>query len=398
MDPKNQKAAPLPAKQFAFDVKTLKVPEGFPVRRYLQVNQRQIEAARDVAKTVAYNGQPSVLPFVGNIDWGNYSSDQFPLTTVNGSASEPMILETGPDDQLQLVSGSFVKRASTNNAKETEYVMALPAGDMISRLLSNPIANVTEEVVFNEHYVCRSWCEKSTEWLQHLPYIVFFKRFGDRYEIFVYQRGKGVGEERLASNYSIGVGGHVNPHDQFEYLTDEALTGLPGPYERDHGVVGALLRNIKREVDEEVTIFRNGESISLSDLPGYDDTAFANSIFSKLAAFLDYGSGQDVEKVHLGLFIGIEVPEDVEIYTKEEELIDVGFIELEELYIRRDDLHHADYKEAKPLENWSKAIVESAWITKDFHPTDNVDWRTGTLARIFGEQYDLYQSNLFMKL
>jgi len=342
----------------------------------------------------------STKALFGDIDW-KHPHDQYPVTNSDGFIV-PQILRHGTSSPVEVVTPEFLEQSKSNPAKADEFVLAVPAGNIIERLAKEARPELVKEVLFSDYYVRRSWCENNPDWVQLLPYIVFFKRVEGRLKVFVYQRGKGVGEERLAGNCSIGVGGHINPHDQFEYVQDENLADYPGPHARNYGVKHAILRNIKREVGEEVKITRGGVEISLSDLPGYDDENFEKSITRRLTAFLDYASSA-VEKVHLGLFIGIEVPEDVEICTAEAELIDVGFMDLERLHYMRELVYHEKLDWDQPLENWSMAIVESIVDTANYEPGAPANWLIGTLSRIFGtapsgEKDRPYGPNLFMRV
>jgi len=366
----------------------LNLPAGFSLIQYFHANTDLVQKmARD--NKVPYYGGESTEAYYGDIDW-NALADEYPVT-FGKQFVVPVIIDSSPEAKVEIVSEDFIKHSMSNPAKADEFVLAVPSGNIIGRLAQEPRPELTKEIIHSGYYVRRSWCEENIDWLQLLPYIVFYKRVEGGIMIFVYQRGKGVGEERLAGNYSIGVGGHINPHDQYEY----------GPDAQDHGVRGAILRNIKREVGEEVSMFRAGSEIQITDLPGYDEANFANSITNRMVAFLDYASSK-VEKVHLGLFIGIEVPADVEIHTKEPELIDVGFMDLEELHRRRHEIYNEEFGGGKPLENWSKAIVESMVNTMNFQPGDVADWRNGSLARIVRRARDdnskSYGPNLFMRV
>lgn len=372
----------------------LNLPDGFRQRGYVHTNHELI-AEKAEASRFPYRDGFSSLARPGRVNWNTFKN-VFPLTGMNGFLT-PCILRDGTDSPVETVTPEFLAAAQANPGKEDEFVLAVPAGRFIEMMLNQQFPDLTGSVLTETYFLRRNWCEENKDWVQLLPYIVFYKRVNGRLKIFVYQRGKGVGESRLAGNYSIGVGGHINPQDQFEYVQDELLGDLPGPHNRDHGTTGAIIRNIKREVGEEVIITRGGKEVSLADVTFQDEDDFSKYIFSKTVAFLDY-SASNVEKVHLGLFIGIEVGEDVEIRTKEDSLIDVGFCDMEELYEKRDGIY-TEKLGTKPLENWSMAIVESIWdsavFAKEF---ENIDWRVGTIGRIVSPHMGRGVANVFLKI
>lgn len=62
---------------------------------------------------------------------------------------------------------------------------------------------------FNQYFLPRSRAENDPAFKQLIPYQLF--RRGNHF--FVYQRGKAVGEGRLAGKLSLGIGGHINLQD-----------------------------------------------------------------------------------------------------------------------------------------------------------------------------------------
>jgi predicted NUDIX family phosphoesterase len=59
-------------------------------------------------------------------------------------------------------------------------------------------------------FIPRSQAEEDPSWKQLIPYVLIRK--GDTYLHYV--RGKGSGEKRLVAKGSIGIGGHINHHDE----------------------------------------------------------------------------------------------------------------------------------------------------------------------------------------
>jgi len=102
----------------------------------------------------------------------------------------------------------------------------------------------------------RSEVENDPTYQQIIPYVVF--RHGDRY--FLTHRLRASSERRLRKQYSLGVGGHINP--------------------RDLGAGDPILDGLKREWEEEVV---------------YD-----GKFEARLLGFLNEDSSP-VSKVHLGV-------------------------------------------------------------------------------------------------
>jgi predicted NUDIX family phosphoesterase len=76
----------------------------------------------------------------------------------------------------------------------------------------------------NTQFVRRAEAEQDPSRKQIIPYVIIRK--GNTYLHYV--RGKGSGEKRLVAMGSIGIGGHINHHDENLFLTgldfyDEAL-------------------------------------------------------------------------------------------------------------------------------------------------------------------------------
>lgn len=322
--------------------------------------------------------------------------------------------------------------------KPEEMVLAINSADFIEALLYNNDDHrpnhVEDSLYSNLSFVRRDWCEKDTRFIQLLPYIIFFKKIDGEYYLFVYQRGKGVGEERLAGGCSVGVGGHINPLDFFSIQSRMKITPYSSVQEMTgrmlvEGFWKGILNNVYREGDEEISIVDGAVRIlSLEALIGQWSNEEAVSpevwLHRRTSFFLDYASG-DVEKTHLGMFIAIELPEDFEVVTKEEELNDVGFKSLNDLYANLDNPVLPT-----PLEIWSMAIVDSLADTLDFKKARGIKgydgsfvsdskmasgghaisaedashilpayrWGIGTLAGSFDPMLRFYSMNAFLRL
>lgn len=156
--------------------------------------------------------------------------------------------------------------------------------------------------------------------LQLLPYIVF--RIGGEI-IAVYQRGKGVGESRLAGNNSIGYGGHIDFMDALTVADEKLQRELDGA-ESDEDVeavmqgsadvdeaefstvdVAATLEtSLRREIEQEVV----------------DGTTLLDSVDLKFFGLL-YDRSNDVGMLHLGIVYIADLPAGTVIAPKEAELL-----------------------------------------------------------------------------
>lgn len=114
-----------------------------------------------------------------------------------------------------------------------------------------------QSVIRESHFFkARAEVENDPSYQQIIPYVVF--RHGDRY--FLTHRLRASSERRLRKQYSLGVGGHINPGD--------LSAGDP------------ILDGLKREWDEEVV--------------------YAGRFEATLLGFLNEDSSP-VSKVHLGV-------------------------------------------------------------------------------------------------
>lgn len=162
-----------------------------------------------------------------------------------------------------------------------------------------------------------------------IPYLVLNQASPeDGMSFFVYQRGKGVGEERLLGNHSIGIGGHVNARSvQFNKAVDEV------------NVISSLLSGAVDELNQEVTV--NGMTF-VEYLEG-------GGIYNIMYCGFIRDDSNSVGQSHLGVLITIGLPHDVVVETAEPELLTVGFVPLSKLYAGD---HEFDF------ENWSSMAIE----------------------------------------
>jgi predicted NUDIX family phosphoesterase len=414
----------------------------FPTFHYGQHNPEMVVRAKkqfleqDLEKDVEFT------PFLSNVELfakDGQGDNSYPRLYRSGEYAGfldrmrrlPMLISSADIGAIWDISQKAIDYAACNPIKEDEYVMAVPAAHVLRELCTEgglSVSDLTSVIEDDSVFVRRSWCETNLDWMQVIPYLVFYKIINGRIKVWVYQRGKNSGEARIAGNYSIGVGGHVNPHDRFDAIGEEEDAIIV-----DHGAMRAIQRNILREVDEEVRLTGKlvdgfTRHLKLTDVPGlehFSDITTLNEKPINGAAFFVDQSATDVERTHLGMFVGIRVPEDFEIESKEEALVDVGFVDLEELYQTRASANFLNQDKCKPFEQWSYSIIESAYESlvlqegrdevrggpfnldeaAQIHNAEIIDastridrWKYGVLSRIFGPGLDFYNVNVVMKV
>lgn len=159
---------------------------------------------------------------------------------------------------------------------------------------------------------------------QILPYVLIKKHDGDgEVRYMVYQRGKGVGESRLAGNMSLGLGGHV---DIADCISMDGVVDIP-----------AMVRtNIIREIMEETHISSENEYEAVESM--LDN--------SRIVGFIN-DTSDHVGRDHLGVAVLLDCTKSV-VSIREAELKEIGWFTKEELV------------ESKlPFENWSKILIDS---------------------------------------
>lgn len=176
--------------------------------------------------------------------------------------------------------------------------------------------------------------EKNAGYMQLLPYITIVRKNKETgaYEVFLYQRTKLVGEEKLGGKFSIGLGGHID-------LADVVCN------EEDGLDAWSTVRtNIYRELNEELA-FYDGQGIRTDYELGCQ--------YVQHGVITEY-SDDVVGKYHVALHLSVIVPEDWTVNIREEELIEVGFVTVEQA---------STYK----LENWSVMVAD--WMAENYLPT-----------------------------
>lgn len=151
----------------------------------------------------------------------------------------------------------------------------------------------------------RSQVEEDPSFKQLIPYCVLQCGSGDQRQFFQYTRGSGQGEKRLHAKRSIGIGGHISRED---------ATGAD------------LYRSgMQRELSEEMVI----DGPYTEQLLGfiYDDTT-------------------PVGRVHLGV-VHLLTLENDSAHARESEMIDSGFVPMQDLIDHRDN-----------FETWSQLTIQ----------------------------------------
>lgn len=157
----------------------------------------------------------------------------------------------------------------------------------------------------NNLFVPRARAETDPAFKQIIPYVLLTHEG----RVLHYVRGKKVGEQRLASKGSIGIGGHLNDLDENLFSVDETSY--------DAGV--------QREVNEELVVqsgYRNEIRALLND------------------------DGTEVGKVHLGI-VHVFALDGPEVSKREAGITQMSFLTPDELRARRDH-----------LETWSQMCVD----------------------------------------
>lgn len=151
-------------------------------------------------------------------------------------------------------------------------------------------------------FLPRRDAEDDPSFKQLIPYCLF-RHAG---EVFHYQRGEGVGEDRLLGKRSVGIGGHISSDD---------TGGGEHPYQT----------GMQREIDEEIEI-RTGFQESMVGLINDDQSP--------------------VGRVHLGVVHVFDL-ESPDVSLRETELKGRGFAKPDELLAAGDE-----------FESWSRICLE----------------------------------------
>jgi predicted NUDIX family phosphoesterase len=157
----------------------------------------------------------------------------------------------------------------------------------------------------NNFFMARPAAEVDSTHKQLIPYSIF--HHAGKY--LIYTRGGKSGEKRLVSKQSIGIGGHINPHDEREDSLAETT----------------YYNSIEREIDEELNIV---------------------GTHSQRVIGLINDESNEVGQVHLGVVHLFELETD-QVTSNEDAIQDLRFVTLAELQANVEN-----------LETWSRICVE----------------------------------------
>ncbi len=173
----------------------------------------------------------------------------------------------------------------------------------------------------NVSFMPRGEAEQQPDFKQLIPYMIFRHVDSEGVErIFQYIRGKGMGESRLHSKRSIGVGGHLSLEDRAQAKTNHDL------YRE------GMLRELREEVVLETTF--EEECVGLIN----DDES-------------------EVGQVHLGI-VHLFTLTEAKLRSNEPDLIEAGFVPVTKL-LRDLDNSGGDCGEA--FETWSAIALRELW-------------------------------------
>lgn len=212
------------------------------------------------------------------------------------------------------------------------------------------------------YFAQRAQLENNPTFKQILPYFVLEKEG----KVFVYQRTNKVGEQRLAGNLSVGIGGHGDLQDIAPYYASDG----PAYEDHSHAIVDALSLSAWRELQEELE-FKHTDGRVLENSPNnliiesiIADTARKEEervafikddtlhYFPTLIGYINDNS-DDVGKHHLGVVFTVNLDDlPVSVQMKEAELTTVGFLDLNEI-------------DTEKAESWSRIVLDHLRCKRD---------------------------------
>ncbi len=148
-------------------------------------------------------------------------------------------------------------------------------------------------------FMRRGDAELDPNFKQLIPYVVFTCEHNGAELVFAYRRGKGQGEARLRSKWSVGIGGHVNE-------SDLVVGDAENPFEA----------GTKREIAEEVSLDARIASFERVGLVNDDSTV--------------------VGSVHLGVVCRVKLDEP-KLRSNEPDLLEARFRKVEDILAEIDE-------------------------------------------------------------
>ncbi|MDR1923609.1 MAG: phosphoesterase [Planctomycetaceae bacterium] len=203
-----------------------------------------------------------------------------------------------------------------------ENVLVIPV-ELFHRLgyfngFSREVARYRDELLSPDNVSFRPRSEVETDlgFKQLIPYMIFSYIDSDgQIQLFQYVRGKGMGEQRLHSKRSVGVGGHISSED----LGVACGSGVVGS-------VDFYREGMLRELREEVVV---------------------GASFRESCVGLINDDRTEVGSVHLGIVHLFELDAPL-VQSNEKDLIESGFVPVKEML-----------KDLSQFESWSSICIES---------------------------------------
>jgi predicted NUDIX family phosphoesterase len=210
--------------------------------------------------------------------------------------------------------------------KNPEFILAVINSPALEEIKLDDTLSTSSfaDLIKNDLVIAqRTMLETCLLFRQIIPYITISKMIDGVEHICVYQRTKKVGEQRLAGKHSIGFGGHMEQRNLF--ISEE---GIVNP-------IASIINTAHTEIAEELAFI---------DPTGAEYHDYEVGFISKF--LID--SSDDVAKVHLGVLMGIIVPDNYRVVVREEELKMIGFYPVAGLNANKD----------LNFENWSKLYLD----------------------------------------
>ena len=232
--------------------------------------------------------------------------------------------------------------------KRSEFTYGITK-DALAQIVPDNAATLVDSITLAEHFrhldlnligARRSFIDATEILRQFIPYTLVFKVIYEGYDgdipvvkIAVYLRNKKNGEQKLATNYSLGVGGHVESVDTAYY----ALHDKPNFASTEIDVRRMLADTCYREFHEEVNLDANGDEALINVEP----------IGFVLDSKPEFGY---VGNTHVGLIYGLRVPSYSEFQMAEEINDAIGWFSIDEL---------REFAKDHTFEPWSAMIIDS---------------------------------------
>lgn len=175
----------------------------------------------------------------------------------------------------------------------------------------------------------REALEQDTDFRQLLPYVVITQtdHEGTR-RVFSYQRTKGVGENRLLGNHSIGFGGHID-------FGDVIAEGEDSIIDLWSTVIGSALRELTEELGLD---------------EAFPDVEFLGEMLMQGAWGTLVDDNNPVGQVHLGLAFHLELDPELTLNCQEDSLQMMPLA-------RPGELLAAHHEGRIVMENWSCMLL-----------------------------------------